>query len=123
VSTAWHILFVLMTLRLLAPPGICLCKSTGPIMLWLGSEPVTEEPTRDEDHEPGCPASPLSAGMYVKPSDVPAYPPLTFDHPPQPECPIGETLPLSPAPAAEVPEAYFRPPGPDLYLSLLALRI
>jgi hypothetical protein len=122
VSTAWHILFVLMSLRLLAPPGICLCKSTAPVVLWLGGEPVTEEPSRDDDHEPGCPASPLSAGMYLKPSDVPTFPPLTFDHPPQPESPPGAPL-LIVAPADELPVDFYRPPRSDLYLSLLTLRI
>jgi hypothetical protein len=123
VSILWRVLFVLMTLRLLAPPGICLCKSTGPLLLWLGTTPVTEEPTREDDHEPGCPASPLSAGMYLKPSGVPLHPPLTFDHPPQAELPLCQARLLLPAPGDDVPVVFERPPRSALYLSLLTLRI
>jgi hypothetical protein len=66
----------LMVLRLLMPPGICVCKLSSPVLRLLAvvqdkalpPEPVQED---DDDHNPGCPASFLSVGMGVAPPSGP----------------------------------------------------
>jgi hypothetical protein len=64
---------VLMTIRLLLPPGICICTLNAGgarlLAMVLGSEmPATLPDNHDEgDHAPGCPASALSWGLGVSP--------------------------------------------------------
>src|SRR5262249_33474226 len=110
--------------RLLMPPGVCACQLSSPAArlawAWSHGEPLPPPPSQepDDDHTPGCPASPFAVGMYVKPSPVPLRPPLTFDHPPQPDAP--PSSPAAPAPEADAAPPLpspFRPPGPALYLT------
>jgi hypothetical protein len=72
------ILSVLITLRLLMPPGICACKLSSPASRLLaaawGAElpPPSPPPTHtDDDHAPGCPASSLAEGLGVAPPSGP----------------------------------------------------
>src|SRR5947209_7014983 len=68
-----RVLLVLLTVRLLMPPGICACRWSAPaaglLVHLLGADtsvPVPA-PEEDDDHAPGCPASPLAQGMGVHP--------------------------------------------------------
>ena len=76
-------LFVLLTIRLLLPPGICVCQWHSPAARMLvhffgGTKEVPPPPPveNEDDHEPGCPASKLAAGMGLRPASPPA---LTLD--------------------------------------------
>src|SRR4051794_28022744 len=81
VSTLSRILFVLMTLRLLLPPGICICKTSSAGSHFLQavlhgdvpSSPDAQE--EDDDHNPGCPASVFATGLGVKPPAGPFFTP------------------------------------------------
>src|SRR5579884_593475 len=80
---------VLIAVRLMMPPGICVCKWRSPAARFLVSllqserQVPVEEERDDDDHAPGCPASPLAAGMGVKPPSEPLLPPsLSLDPPP-----------------------------------------
>jgi hypothetical protein len=77
-----QILFVLLTIRLLLPPGICVCQWHSPAARYLaslfntGKEIPPPPPAENEDdHEPGCPASKLAAGMGLRPATQPIMPP------------------------------------------------
>jgi hypothetical protein len=122
VSCLHRTLLILVLLRLLAPPGICLCKLTAPASDSLAGAirgepppPLPNEP--DDDHAPGCPASCLSQGMWVKPP-VPALPPdLALAWLPTPD-----TLPSAcPAPAEEVEGTALPPPDSPRFLTLCTL--
>jgi hypothetical protein len=78
VSVPTLLLSVLITLRLLMPPGICVCKLSSPasrlLAAALGAElpPPPPPPTHTtDDHDPGCPASPLAEGLGVAPPSGP----------------------------------------------------
>ncbi len=81
------LLMVLIVLRLLMPPGICACQWSSPaarmlLALTQSDRQVPSEPQRDDedDHDAGCPASPLSVGMGVAPPSDPLLPPgLSLD--------------------------------------------
>jgi hypothetical protein len=116
------ILMALIALRLLVPPGICLCKLSSPtsrlLCKALGSEPapVPVEPD-DQHHDEGCPAGVLSEGMGV----VPAAPVLfeasctaLLNLPPADVAAAGEPL------AVEI--AFPASPQPPLFVSHCALR-
>lgn len=85
------LLMVLIVVRLLMPPGICACKWTSPaarLLLALAhSERQIPTPSEsdDDDHEAGCPASPLAVGMGVKPPCEPILPPALALDLPSPE--------------------------------------
>src|SRR5262245_36093641 len=72
VSILYRALLLLVFLRLMAPPGICLCKSAAPVHVFLadllGGLPPAPEPEDDDDHAPGCPASKLCEGMGLWPT-------------------------------------------------------
>lgn len=118
------ILMTLIVLRLLMPPGICACKWSSPaarlLVALLQSErqvPVEEE-RDDDDHAPGCPASPLAVGMGVAPPCEPLLPPgLSFDPPP----PLHSIQPVASIDAGEAPSSRADPPQAALYLTLRAL--
>lgn len=119
------ILMVLIALRLMMPPGICACKWKSPAArclaaLWQSDRPIPyEEEREDDDHAPGCPASPLAAGMGIKPSAAPILPPdLALDAPPR-EMPPG--LPLMTTETAASP--HFDPLQDPLYLTFRAILI
>jgi hypothetical protein len=93
-----------MTVRLLLPPGICVCKLTSPaarhLAALLGGDAPAPTPVEedDDDHAPGCPASPLAAGMGVSPPSGPSSPDLDPGH-----LALGLVIP---------PALLFAPPGP-----------
>ena len=106
-----RILLVLITVRLLMPPGICVCKLSSPaaylLARALGGDPPAPDPSPDhhDDHHPGCPASCLSLGMGL-----------------QPPSPVLDPDTSLPAPVAEPPAdcrepAYAPPPAHSLSLA------
>lgn len=124
MSGARLILMVLIALRLMMPPGICACKWSSPAgrllagVLHTERQVPTEQERDDDDHAPGCPASPLAAGMGVKPSTEPLLPPLpSFDA--LPSLSSIQPLPLADADATPCPP--FDPPQAPLYLTVRAL--
>jgi hypothetical protein len=127
VSILYRILIALMALRLLMPPGICACKLSSPAARLLADffqpakplPPVAPPDAEDDDHAPGCPASPLAVAMGLKPASHPILPPdLALERPPAlEEAALALCIDL-PASAA----AYGLAPEP-LYLTLCALVI
>lgn len=80
VSILQPLLLAAIILRLLMPPGVCVCKLSSPavrlLSLALGGEaPVLAPEHDDHDHHPGCPASGLTEGLGVQPASV------QLDHP------------------------------------------
>jgi hypothetical protein len=65
------LLSVLITVRLLLPPGICICQWSSPAARLLiavcGQDSPVQDLPDDDDHNPGCPASYLAVGMGVAP--------------------------------------------------------
>ena len=123
MSSLRALLMVLITVRMLMPPGICACKWSAPaarllVTLSQGERPIPSEEERDDDHEPGCPASPLATGMGVKPPSEPLLPPsLALDLPP----PL-QSMPsfLSVCTETATPLPFAASPTP-LYLTVRAL--
>jgi hypothetical protein len=119
------LLMVLIVLRLLMPPGICACKWTSPAARFLvallhSNRTIPTQDDRDDDHAPGCPASPLAVGMGVKPPSEPLLPP-TVSLDPTPLLESAQSPPSMPAMAA-LPLVFTSPPDP-LYLTLRSLLI
>ncbi len=120
------LLMVLMAVRLLMPPGICACKWSSPaarllVALVQSQRQIPTEENRDEndDHDAGCPASPLAAGMGVKPATEPLLPPtLALDPPPTEATPI-----LTSAHVDSFDTLPFDPPPDSLYLTFRTLLI
>jgi hypothetical protein len=115
---------ILIATRLLMPPGICACKWSAPAARFLaaltqGERPFPNEEERDDDdHEPGCPASPLAVGMGVKPPSEPLLPPsLALEPSPPPQ-----SMPafLSVCTETATPFPFAASPTP-LYLTVRAL--
>jgi hypothetical protein len=80
VSISTLSLSLLITVRLLMPPGICVCTLSAPasrlLLAVFGQEvpepaPVNEED--DQNHHPGCPACFLAVGMGVAPPPGPGF--------------------------------------------------
>jgi hypothetical protein len=124
VSILHRTLFVLVTLRLLVPPGVCLCKLSSPaarvLADLLGREAPAPEPEEDEDHAAGCPASKVSEGLGVRPAPAPAQPDLALG-----QGVVDRSSPpagLAP-PEAQPAPAFAAPPETPLFLMLCALRI
>jgi hypothetical protein len=116
----------MMTLRLLMPPGVCACKLGGPAgrMLagLLNAQPADSpvEPEENEDHDPGCPASRLAAGMGLVPASVL----LLLDIPATDAALWTPTPVLTPPPDSEGVVAFAIPPAdPIYYLAVRALRV
>ena len=79
VRLGLRILFVLLFLRLMAPPGICLCKLNASAILFPQGTVPSESDEPDDDHAPGCPCSPLAAGMGLRvPVESAPVPVLSF---------------------------------------------
>ena len=73
-----RLLCVLIVVRVLCPPGVCICKySSMPARilanLQTGVEVPPPPPEEKDDHDPGCPCSPLSTAPGLRPSDVPLH--------------------------------------------------
>jgi hypothetical protein len=119
------LLMVLIVLRLLMPPGICACKWSSPAArLLLGitksERQIPSEPQREneDDHDAGCPASPLSTGMGVAPPFDPLLPPgLALDPLPPPQ----ETLLFCSISTEQVTFSRFKTTSAPLYLTVRAL--
>lgn len=126
MSILYRILIALMALRLLMPPGICACKLSSPAARLLAGffrtglpQPAAPADAEDDDHAPGCPASPLAVGMGLKPASHPILPPdLALERPPTLE--EAELAPCVAPPASAA--ACGLATGP-LYLTLCALVI
>jgi hypothetical protein len=127
VSILYRILFVLMALRLLMPPGICACKLSSPAARLLADffqtgrplQPVPPPDAEDDDHNPGCPASPLAVAMGLKPASHPILPP---DLAPEPSPALEEAEPVL-VPDSPAAELACGPAQGPLYLTLCALLI
>jgi hypothetical protein len=125
VSIPYRVLFALMTLRLLLPPGICVCKWNSPAariladLMQTGKDIPPPEPEDENNDAPGCPASPFAAGMGLRP----APPPPLFLDPALETPPLLAVTPsvLRLAPATAEPSS--EPPEDALYLTLRTLRI
>jgi hypothetical protein len=121
-----RILFVLLTIRLLLPPGICVCQWHSPAarlvvgLFHTGREVPPSPPVeKEDDHEPGCPASKLAAGMGLRPASPAPLPPAA-----SPEVvAVSGALVLLPAASRDADFQTRRPPPTDLYLTVCALRI
>jgi len=77
VSILYRLLLVLMTVRLLLPPGVCICKMQAPaarflILLFHSNRPIPVDEHDDDHHADGCPASKNSVGLGLRPVHVPA---------------------------------------------------
>lgn len=124
VSALRAILMVLITLRLLMPPGICACKWTSPaaclLLAFTQSErqiPLEQQRDNDDDHDAGCPASPLAAGMGVAPPCQPLLPPgLSLDPLPPPAMQL-----FTPVPIERITSIAFDEPSVPLYVTVRAL--
>jgi hypothetical protein len=114
---------VLLTVRLLMPPGICACKWTSPaarLLLALvdsDRQIPNQQESDDDDHDAGCPASPLAAGMGVAPPCEPLFPPLLALDPP----PLQSPLSFHPAHAEPTAFLSFAAPSQPLYGTLRTL--
>jgi hypothetical protein len=116
---------VLITVRMLMPPGICACKWTSPaarLLLALAqSERQIPTPSEsdDDDHDAGCPASPLAVGMGVKPPCEPLLPPALALDPPS-----LESTPTPLSIATETPVSFrFDSSHSPLYVTFCALLV
>jgi hypothetical protein len=126
-----QILFVLLTMRLLMPPGICACKWSSPAARLLvaffdrsRADTIPPPPVEsDDDHTPGCPASFLAVGMGVWP---PSEPPPSLVLAPEtlslPNASVAATPSALPD-SLPVPDDPSDPLSTSLYLSHCALRI
>ncbi len=116
---------ILIVLRLMMPPGICACQWSSPaarllLTLTQSNRQIPIEPQREseDDHDAGCPASPLAAGMGVAPPCDRLLPPgLALDA----LLPPLETLVFFPSPAEQVPFIHSEPTSNPLYLTVRAL--
>jgi hypothetical protein len=127
LSILYKLLYVLMTARLLLPPGICICQSSAATARLLAEflrtgmavpTPEAEEDDRD-DHAPGCPASKLSTGMGLLPATVLSTPDQPFTH----AVPSADADAAPSFPAAGPVWPLSWPPGRSLYLTVCSLRI
>jgi hypothetical protein len=127
LSILYKLLYVLMAVRLLLPPGICICQSAAPAarllahLLQTGMDVPTPEAEEDErdDHAPGCPASKLSTGMGLLPATVLSTPDQPFTH----GVPSADSDAAPSFPAARPVWPLSWPPGRSLYLTVRSLRI
>lgn len=75
-----HLCLVLIGLRLLVPPAVCLCQLTGHAAQWMSGllRPDVPPPPVEEhdDHADGCPASKMPVGMGVPPGPAPLVHPV-----------------------------------------------
>ena len=118
------ILMVLIVLRLLLPPGICVCKWSSPaarlLVALMNSErqaPPQQE-SDDDDHAPGCPASPLAVGMGVRPPSETVWPPdLSLD----PLPPLESAQPFAPLCCERENSLPLDLPHSPMYLTVCAL--
>ena len=124
MSIPYRVLFVLMTLRLLLPPGICVCKWNSPaarilVDLFQTGKDIPPPEPEDNDHAPGCPASPFAVGMGLRPaSPLPLILDPAFEMPP-----VAEVAPSGFCFTSATAEPPCEPPEDTLYLTLRTLLI
>jgi hypothetical protein len=108
------------------PPGICVCQWHSPAarilvgLLNTGKEvPPPPAPENEDDHEPGCPASKLAAGMGLRPASPPPLLPALAPEsvPPSDLCAADSTV------GANLQYTTHQPPDSSLYLTVCALLI
>jgi hypothetical protein len=111
-------LLVLLTWRLLLPPGVCLCQFIRPaatlLARLLDREPPAPEPEED-GHLAGCPVSKLGPSLRAQPADLPTPPALAFDSPAFPACPSAPGASLT-----SPPDRFVWPVTTPLYVTLCA---
>jgi hypothetical protein len=122
VSTPALVVSVLVAVRLLMPPGLCICKLSSPVLRAIAvarsQEPPPPPSEAEDDHHPGCPASFLSVGMGVAPPPGPG--PIVL--------PLTGVASVADAPALSissdpVPPSFGVPiPAPPLFVAHCALR-
>ena len=119
-------LMLLMAFRLLMPPGICVCKLNSPAaralvkLLQMNREvPPPENDPNPDDHDSGCPASPLAAAMGLRPPSEPP-PSLAPSFDPPPLLASSSTLTLL---VDDAVGTCSDPPDAPLFLTLCALVI
>lgn len=114
---AFRLLCVLIFVRVMLPPGVCVCQLSGlsaRLAAHLaGREQPPPPPEDDHGHDPGCPASPLSAALGLKPSHVPQHA-IAFV---APSLDLAADAPAftPPEELPSLPAAW--PPDPHLYLT------
>ena len=124
MSLCRALLMALIVLRLLMPPGICACQWSSPaarlLLAFTKSDrliPMEQPRDNDDDHDAGCPASPLAVGMGVAPPCEPLFPPaLSYDAPPLPP-----TMLFDPVSIGPVVSVHINDPSIPLYLTVCAL--
>jgi hypothetical protein len=58
----WRTLTLLLALRLLVPPGICLCHLFESMLFHSAEAEEEETPGQEDEHAPGCPTSSTADG-------------------------------------------------------------
>lgn len=112
-------LLVFMALRVLAPPGVCLCKLGMPLLrLVAGALHSPQGPARsdDRDERPGCCVCQLPAGVQAKPVAPPPPPSL------RPEA-SAVFIPVPALMRSARDGVFLRPPGRAAHLGAVPLLI
>jgi hypothetical protein len=117
-----RLLFVMLALRLLVPPGICLCKLSSPtsrlLIELLNSDPsIPVENESEDDHHDGCPCSAVNEGMGLRPAG-----PGPIDVPLVGVLPVLSEAAVPGVPALPVEISFSAAPRPPLCVSCCALR-
>ena len=96
MSIPTRILILLIGLRLLLPPGICVCKLSTPaavaVARVVGGNLPAPVPEDHDDHHPGCPASVLSLGLGLKPAPPVLDAPAIVFFAPMPSLPVSSSI-------------------------------
>jgi hypothetical protein len=119
----FRLLILLIVVRILVPPCMCLCKLEAPAsraIAWVFGTEVPDAPMdyHDDDHHPGCPASYLSLGLGLQP--------MPFIEPLPSSLSLPAPTPFLPATTLVVPvsiSAMTIGADPPLYVSHCALTI
>jgi hypothetical protein len=114
-------LLLVLTWRLLLPPGLCLCQFIHPaaalLARVLGNEPPAPEP-EEAGHLAGCPASKLGPGLRAPQADPPEAPAPALGSPAVADCPLAPSVVLP-----SLPDRALMPGTSPLYLILCAFLI
>jgi hypothetical protein len=76
VPLLFRMLCVLICVRVLCPPDVCLCASSAvparalAFLFQTGKDVPPPPHEHDDDHDAGCPCSPLDTGLGLRPSHV-----------------------------------------------------
>ncbi len=122
-------LLLLMMIRLLLPPGICLCQYNSPAsrlllgLLMPDRELPPSSAEEEDDHDPGCPASYLATGMGLHLPLVSLLPPLPTSFLDFSPCSCDGLTPPAPAWSGTVASTCCLSPPVPIYLEDRALLI